>query len=1010
MVNFNRKIVSLPYIIYMSMRRNLVISILFSLAILAPINVMATSPNVRDKIEEASSMLDAKRWYDAKQILLEVAEELDAMVDAEDVAWVDYQLTRCSVELGSSNAEAAMRGYIEEYPMSEYANNMQLQLANYYFNRAMLGETEVELQRVKYKGLESDDRERYDIFMAYILFSRADYAAAKEYCENIKQGSVYYPHAQYIIAYGDYQAGRYAEAKPRLQTLLEYEVYADVVPYYLLQIELRDANYDYVIEEGLKLMNGAVGTTRDDLVRALAESYFAKGDYSQAIRYIVEYPAEKMGRQENYLHGYSLYRLARYNDAIAPLRRVCGAQDALTQNASYHLGDCYIRVNDRSNAADAFAMAAVDGFDADMARDAMLNYGRLKYELGGGTFNEAINILHDYLCRYPNSPHEEEVKALLVAAYYNSKNYKAAYEALHELNPRDKELLAALQRVALYCAIEAIEAGDLIKAKELLKEAEEIGLTSKYTALALYWQGEVAYAMGNMEQAKERYNSYIRRAPKSEKEYYYAHYGVGYANFTLGNMKDAATLFESFVRNYKGRDSYLYDAQNRLGDSRYSLREFSEARKAYNVVASSTTVERNYARYQLALVDGIEANTKGKIDRLKAIVSDGEGDYVDDAWYELGRTYITSERYADGAATLQEFVNADKHSPYYITALSDLGLAYYNLNRKSDARRCYEEVVAFDPQSEAALEAMRGIREIYVSEGNIDAYFEYANRCGVQSDMSAAARDSLTFATAKNLYLDDNIASARIKLDDYLKSFNPGYYRSEALFYLSDCQMREGDNRAAIETMSELLGQGQTLYTERVLRVMAPLCYDEGEYRRSAEAYRKLYDVCGDSSIRGIASEGYVDATLKYGNDAEVRAMADDVERMADATMWAKNRSQLMKAHSLRTAGESAKALVIYESLAANRKSEEGAEAYYYLIDAKYAEGNYAGVEQMVYNLGECGSMYWQAKAFLLLGDALVKQNNTFQARATYQSIVDGYSPKNDGIVAEAKQRIAKLK
>ena len=40
----------------------------------------------------------------------------------------------------------------------------------------------------------------------------------------------------------------------------------------------------------------------------------------------------------------------------------------------------------------------------------------------------------------------------------------------------------------------------------------------------------------------------------------------------------------------------------------------------------------------------------------------------------------------------------------------------------------------------------------------------------------------------------------------------------------------------------------------------------------------------------------------------------------------------------------------------------------------------------------------------------LVKQGNNFQARATYQSIVDGYTPADDGIVAEAKARIKNLK
>jgi hypothetical protein len=59
--------------------------------------------------------------------------------------------------------------------------------------------------------------------------------------------------------------------------------------------------------------------------------------------------------------------------------------------------------------------------------------------------------------------------------------------------------------------------------------------------------------------------------------------------------------------------------------------------------------------------------------------------------------------------------------------------------------------------------------------------------------------------------------------------------------------------------------------------------------------------------------------------------------------------------------------------------------------------------------MAECGSPYWHAKIFILLGDTFAKIDNTFQARATYQSIVDGYSPKDDGIVAEAKERISKL-
>ena len=38
-----------------------------------------------------------------------------------------------------------------------------------------------------------------------------------------------------------------------------------------------------------------------------------------------------------------------------------------------------------------------------------------------------------------------------------------------------------------------------------------------------------------------------------------------------------------------------------------------------------------------------------------------------------------------------------------------------------------------------------------------------------------------------------------------------------------------------------------------------------------------------------------------------------------------------------------------------------------------------------------------------------MSRGDAFQARATYQSVVDGYSPADDGIVAEAKEKIAKM-
>lgn len=992
------------------MRRQIISFLALFILAATSVDAMAQDPDIEGRKAEIEDMLTRGRWGEAHEALVALERDINPIDNRLDVEWVRFEKVHTSVELGVADAEAMMKNFIENHPSSIYRNDMLFMLASYYTDNGMMADGERVFAEVDYKALDARERERYDMRMGYIRFTEADYPRAKTHLKRVSKISDYYPHAQYYLAYMHYLDGEFISAEEIFSMLASTEEYSSLAPFYLLQIEYRRANYDYVITEGEKLLNQAMPATRDDLIRIIAESYFIKGDYAQAARYIVNLSSEAMGRQENYILGYSLYRMARYSDAVAPLKAVCGYEDALTQNAAYHLGDCYVKLGNKPSAADAFAMATAEGegYDVDIARESLLNYGRLKYELGGGLFNEATAVLQQYLERYPGSPRESEVKQLLIASYYNSEDYDAAYIALREYPNPDNEIKSVLQRVALFRAVSAIEKRDWDLAERLLKESEEIGLQPKYNALVLYWQGEVAFAKGDMALAREKYEAYVRRAPKSAVEYQFAHYGIGYSYFNEGDMANAAEAFEEFVRDYTKRDDYLFDAQNRLGDSHFTSREFTEARNAYKISINSSSEHRHYARYQLALLEGIDKKPTLKSDMLRGIINDGEGDYVDDAWYELGRSYIAQERYADGAATLQDFVDSDTTSPYYVTAMSDLALAYYNLGKQQEAIACYERVVEFDPQSASALEAIRSLRDIYVKEDKVDEYLDYAERNGVQSDLGTVARDSLTFAAAKNIYLAGEMGEAREKLTNYLREFENGYNRTEALFYLSDCHMYLDDNISAMQTMDELLQQGRNQYTERVLDVYSRMSFDMELYDKSAWAYRSLYDEASSKDRRAEASEGYVDATALTEDSAAIKQMYADIANMEDATLWARNYAKLVMADVLREEGD-AQAYELYASLAENPMTEEGAEAYYRMVEQLYLAGDYEGAQQRVFDMGECGSSYWQAKIFILLGETFAKTGNTFQARATFQSIVDGYMPKDDGIVDEAKQHIANL-
>ena len=64
------------------------------------------------------------------------------------------------------------------------------------------------------------------------------------------------------------------------------------------------------------------------------------------------------------------------------------------------------------------------------------------------------------------------------------------------------------------------------------------------------------------------------------------------------------------------------------------------------------------------------------------------------------------------------------------------------------------------------------------------------------------------------------------------------------IYFLSDCYLRTGERGDAIETLTELAGQGTNQYSVTVLEKLSELTYEDKRYDEAAAAFRKLYDVC----------------------------------------------------------------------------------------------------------------------------------------------------------------------
>lgn len=995
------------------MLRKSILSLFALLLIASPRLYAQGGDDLLRRIDRGCSLYEFGHYSEARAELLSAREQLSMVSNRFEIERIDYYVALCDVELKRTEVESRLKKFVADYPGSAYSNELQFALGVHYCIEGDTASAEEVMQKVNYDKLNPESRDRYDLRMGYLAFMSGDYPVAKTHFGNITGKGDYADHALYYTSYMAYAEGDIARAREGFTQLKGSVQYGDLMPHYLLQLDFKEGNYRSVVEQGDAIIANTTEEQARQLHRMMSESWFQLSNYEKAVRYMELYKAlgGEMGRVENYIMGYSLHRRTLYAEAAPYLREACGADDMLTQNASYHLADCYLRGGDKQNAMYSFAMSSNSSFDELIAEDALFNYGKLQYELGGGHFNEAINILTRYIERYPESERTDEIRSLLVAAYYNSHNYAAAYEAIKKIPAPDNDVLQALQKISYFNGLEAFCEGELIAAKSALAESLEVGLNAKYNALAAFWLGEIAYSEGDVEEALRRYRGYMARAPRSSREYAMAQYNVGYCYFNNNNYAQAGAAFNNFLDLYTLKDSFRADALNRSGDIHFALREFDSALKRYNEVVAMSTSERYYAEYQRAMTFGVRGDVQSKISALKAIVEGNRGDYVDAATYELGRTYIVESQYDKGVAMLERFVKEYPSSPNYLQALSDLGLAYMNLGEKSKALKYYDMVVKSAPQSSQSKSALQGIREIYIERGDADAYFDYAEKQGLESNVSAMARDSLSYAAAQKLYLDNKINEASISFKSYLMNYSNGYYRSDALFFLSDCYIREGMDNEAIETLSELVAHGRTQYSERVLEKLSSMCYKSERWEQAAKAYRQLYDETSTAATKKSAASGYIASTLKYGSDDDIMAMANDVEQFTEVTAVALRKARYAKASILQREGKSAEALEIYKVLSAETKSAEGAEARFRVIQSEYDAKNLQKAENMVYEFSDSKTPqnYWLAKAFILLGDIYMSRGDAFQARATYQSVADGYTPVDDGIVEEAKARIAKM-
>jgi TolA-binding protein len=179
--------------------------------------------------------------------------------------------------------------------------------------------------------------------------------------------------------------------------------------------------------------------------------------------------------------------------------------------------------------------------------------------------------------------------------------------------------------------------------------------------------------------------------------------------------------------------------------------------------------------------------------------------------------------------------------------------------------------------------------------------------------------------------------------------------------------------------------------------------------------FNSLYDSAKLDNNKFTAELGMMRSAFNGHKYKNALTWAETVKSDKRSSADQVREADYIKAKSYLATSQRSEAMALLEHLSKYPATSEGAEANYMLIQDTYDKGNFDQVETMVYKFSDHSGdqTYWLAKSFIVLGDSFVERDNYAQAKATFESILNGYKPdKNhpDDVIDNVKMKLSKLK
>lgn len=962
----------------------------------------------------ALELFDKEKYNAAIEVFQDFQKET---TDKMMIADANFYIAACKLKLTHSNAEQQMLDFIDDYPYSSKLNLAYYLMADYYFDKRKYSRSIRYFKEVELNGITKLEEQKLRFEYGYALFQSNKYAEAKKqfYPLTVKDDNSYYVLANYYYGYVSYMNEDYDEALSTFKKIETNPGIPNTMMLYIAQIYYIKGDHTNSLAYCEKVTAGSVLRQRDFLK---GKNYYRLKDYKQAAIFFQSsnFSLDSLQSEEIYEIGNTYYQIGNCNKSITYLKVISNEGNAVAQAASYSLADCFIKLNQKEKAENAFFEAQRTDFDKGIKEEAMFNYAKLAYE--NGKTSTALSTFKTFLDLYPNSSHSEEVKGTLATIFLQTKDYKTAITTLESINNKDNQLKETYQKVCLLEGKQQYIDKNYKTSEAYFLKSLTYKINKTLVGESYYWLGESNYQNRDFNTAINYYKSAVS-STATGKINALAHYGLGYSYFEKQDYLLAIqnfTKYKALSASFSPEPAIFNDAVLRIGDS-YLVMGSQEDNKAYYRSASDNYAyisARNvkgadYALYQRGMIYGLLGQQQQKIATLKRIPTEfPKSYYIPDALYETGSEQLNLLMYGEAERNFQYILQDYKGTIYELKSHFSLGTLYYNQQKDNQALIKFKYVVTNYPNTLEAKNSLTKIEEIYSEMGKTDEFEEFVKSVPNYSK-SQFYFDSLSYRSALNKYQDGNYSVAITEFTKYLDKYKNGIFQIESYFYRANSYEVQNKITEAIADYKFVSDARITEFREKSTFKTANLSKEIQDDNTAYIYFGKWETMVKNNKDLAKAVYEQMHILHKDNDIAKAKPKASQLLFNNEASKYMKGEANLVIGKSY--INDSLLNTALSSLIAVSDENENilGAEAKYLEAWCYFKLDSLETCKKTIiaFNKKFSGYDYWLGKSLILLSDYYLAKNDEFSAKSTLNSVIANFD--DERILSEARDKLAAI-